>query len=261
MSNRQVGRDVYWRRRLLVLAALIGLVWGVLQIVDLVRGDDTSAAAESTDEPPTPASSAPTTPPTTAPPANQVPVAIETATTLCKPENVRLVPSVASGQEAGGPVRIDLMVTSLDGEACTFRPKADEMLAVVDTERAPIYDSSVCKAAFFNQAVAIPAGWGTVATIEWNGRGSGTGCGTSEGFAPAGTYTLKIGTYGGEPGEVKFTLDRRAPETPEPTTPAPSEPSATPTAKGSAKPTPKASAGPKPSATPKRPKPSATAGE
>jgi len=261
VSNRQVGRDVYWRRRLLVLAALIGLVWGVLQVVDLIRGDDTSAAAESTQKPTTAASSAPTTPATTAPPADQVPVAIETATTLCKPENVRLVPSVAAGQEAGGPVRIDLMVTSLDGEACTFRPKADEMLAVVDTERAPIYDSSVCKTAFFNQAVAIPAGWGTVATIEWNGRGSGTACGTSEGFAPAGTYTLKIGTYGGEPGQARFKLAQRAPETPEPTRPAPSDPSATPSAKASATPRPKTSATPTPSATPKRPRPSATPGE
>jgi len=258
VSNGRVGRDVYWRRRLLVLAALIGLVWGVLQVIDLVRGDDASTAAEPTAQPTSAATSAPTTPPTTAPPADQVPVAIETAATVCEPENVRIVPSVAAGQEAGAPVRIDLMVTALDGKACTFRPKADEMLAVVDTDRAPIYDSSVCRAAFFDQAIAIPEGWGTVTTIEWNGRGSGTACGPSEGFAPAGTYTLKIGTYGGEPGETTFKLAQRAPETPAPTTPAAS-PSASASAKPSGKPvaTPSASASPKPA--PKKPKPSATA--
>jgi len=237
VSTRQVGRDVYWRRRLLVLAVLIAIVWGVVQVVGLVRGDeekpDPAPAAAA------PTTAAPTTTPTTAPPADQVPVAIETSTTVCKPDNVRIVPSVASGQEAGAPVTIDLMITALDGEACTFRPSADELLAVVDTDRAPIYDSSVCRAAFFDQPVAVPAGWGTVTTVEWNGRGSGTACGTSEGFAPAGTYTLKIGTYGGEPGQVTFKLAQRAPETPAPTTaPTASAPVTRPTVKPSTVPTP-----------------------
>lgn len=234
MSNRPVGRDVYWRRRLLVLAIAIGLVWGVLQLIGLLRGDDTDEA----DTPPVtqPTTAAPTTTPPPAPPADQVPVAIETATTVCEPGNVRIVPSVPADQEAGAPVTIDLMVTALDGEACTFKPSADELLVVVDTQRAPIYDSSVCRAAFFDQSVAVPAGWGTIATVEWTGRGSGTGCSTSEGFAPAGTYTLKIGTYGGEPGETTFRLAPRAPETPAPTTAPSVSPSTTPSAPTSAAP-------------------------
>ncbi|GAA3535695.1 hypothetical protein [Aeromicrobium flavum] len=246
MSNRQVGRDVYWRRRLMLLAVVIALVWGVMQLVGVVRGDDTSEAGP---DGPTPTPSAATTAPPTTPPADQVAVAIETDAAVCKPENVRIVPSVPGGQLAGGPVDIDLMLTSLDGTACTFRPSATELLVVVDTQRAPIYDSSVCRAAFFDQAVAIPAGWSTVASVEWTGRGSGAGCSSSEGFAPPGTYDLKIGTYGGEPGETTFKLARRAPETPETTaTAAPrskSTPTSAPSKKRRAKPT--------------RPKPSASA--
>jgi len=234
VSNGQVGRDVYWRRRLVALAVLIAIVWGAIQLVDMIRGDDDTSRAEPS--PATPTSAAPTTPPTTAPPADQIPVAIETDAAACKPDNVRIVPSIPTGQEAGAPVSIDLMITALDGKACTFRPSSDELLAVVDTQRAPIYDSSVCRAAFFDQAVAVPAGWGTVTTVEWNGRGSGTGCGTSEGFAPAGTYTLKIGTYGGEPGEATFKLAARAPETPAPTTAPSAKPSSAPTSAPSAKP-------------------------
>lgn len=241
MSNRPVGRDVYWRRRLFVLAIAIALVWGVLQVVGMFRGSDASEA----DPPPAePTTAAPTTPATTAPPADQVPVAIETATTVCEPDNVRIVPSIPADQEAGAPISIDLMLTALDGEACTFKPSADELLVVVDTQRAPIYDSSVCRAAFFDQSVAVPAGWGTIATVEWTGRGSGTGCSTSEGFAPAGTYTLKIGTYGGEPGEATFKLLPRAPETPAPTTAPTARPSAAPTTQ--------------PSATPKKKRPTST---
>lgn len=212
-----VGRDVYWRRRLLLIAVLLAVVWGVMQIVGLVRGDEEQAEPPATT--PTPEV---TTTPTPEAPSDQVAVAIDTATTACKPENVRIVPSVPGGQYAGGPVKIDLMLTALDGSACTFQPSADELLVVVDTQRAPIYDSSVCRAAFFSQSVAIPAGWGTVASVEWTGRGSGQACSTSEGFAPGGTYTLKIGTYGGEPGETTFKLRQREPETPE--TPATSAP-------------------------------------
>ncbi|MTB88296.1 hypothetical protein H9L21_01795 [Aeromicrobium senzhongii] len=248
MSNPRVGRDVYWRRRLLVLAILIAIVWGVLQLIGLVRGDD-AGKAEATRPTPTP-TTAPTAPPTT-PPADQVAVAIETDEAVCEPENVRIVPSVPGGQFAGGPVAIDLMLTSLDGTACTFRPSTRELLVVVDTERAPIYDSSVCRAAFFDQSVSIPAGWSTVAPVEWTGRGSGAGCGSSEGFAPPGTYTLKIGTYGGEPGEVTFKLARRAPETPETKpTPAPAKkPGSEPTQKATSEPTQKPAPRPKPSST------------
>jgi hypothetical protein len=245
VSNRQVGRDVYWRRRLMLLAVLIAVVWGGVQLVGMVRGDD---ATETGSTRPGPTASAPTTAPSTTPPADQVAVAVETDAAACKPENVRIVPSVPGGQFAGGPIDLDLMLTSLDGKACTFRPSATELLVVVDTQRAPIYDSSVCRAAFFDQAVAIPAGWSTVAGVQWTGRGSGAGCGSSEGFAPPGTYTLKIGTYGGEPGEAKFKLARRAPETPATTaTPAPSSaPSPAPAKKPAA------------TATPAKPKPSAT---
>lgn len=236
MSNRKVGRDVYWRRRLLVLAVVIALAWGVMQAVGMISGGDDEKADPPT---PTPATEVTTTPPP-APPTDQVSVALDTSTAPCEPENVRIVPSVPRGQFAGGPVAIDLMLTTLDGAACTFQPDANELLVVVDTERAPIYDSSVCRAAFFAQSVAIPAQWGTVAGVEWTGRGSGAACGNGEGFAPAGTYTLKIGTYGGEPGEATFRLQRRVPETPAPTTaptktpasqPTPAKPKATSTAR------------------------------
>lgn len=198
-----------------MLAAIIAVAWGAIQLVDRLRGD----------EPPPPPVATPETTPTTpapTPPPDQISVALETSATPCEPANVRIVPSVAGGQFAGGPVRVDLMIATLDGQACTFAPTADQLLVVVEADRAPVYDSSVCRAAFFAEPVAVPEGWGTVAAVEWTGRGSGAACSPREGFAPAGGYTLKIGTYGGEPGETSFRLQRREPETPEtPATPTP----------------------------------------
>ncbi len=205
MSNRPVSRDIYWRRRLLVLAGLIALVWLGFQIAGLFGGDDKKPAAQSA--PTATASSAAA--PTTEPPADQLMVSLDLSDQACKPQNLRITPSVAAGQFSGSPVKVEFMVSSLDSEPCTFQPSADELLVVVDASRAPIYDSSVCRAAFFDQAVQVPAGWSVVTTATWSGRGSGKACRPSEGFAPPGSYTLKVGTYGGEPGEVKFKLDRR----------------------------------------------------
>lgn len=220
---RRVGRDVYWRRRLLLLAALIGLAWVVVKVVGLTSEDEPAPAAATTAT--ATAAPTPTATPTPTTPPDQVTVALQTATTACKPENLRIVPSVPGGQSSGGPVAVDLMITSLDARACTFDPDADDLLVVVDTDQAPIYDSSVCRAAFFDTPVAVPAGWGTVTRVQWSGKGSGKACADGEGFAPPGTYTFKIGTYGGEPGEVTFTLAE--PPAPAPT-PAPTPAAPTP---------------------------------
>lgn len=214
-----VGRDVYWRRRLLLLAAVIAVVWIALKVAGSFGGDDPAPTAA----PPSPT---PTTVATTAPPPDQVDVVLETSATPCAPDDVRIVPSVAAGAESGAPVPIDLMISTVDEKACTFEPTADELLVVIDAAKAPVYDSSVCRAAFFDQPVAVPAGWGTVTRVEWSGKGSGTGCSPSEGFAPPGTYTIQIGTYGGEPGQATFTLVERRPEP----APTPTAPKKTPTA-------------------------------
>lgn len=219
---------MYWRRRLLALAVLIAVAWVVVKVVGAF--DDAEPTTTSPTATPSSQSSATSAAPTTtAPPADQVTVALQTAATECDAENLRIVPSVPGGQRSGGPVDVDLLITTLDSTPCTFQPSNDDLLVVVDTSRAPIYDSSVCRAAFFDEAVAVPADWGTVARVQWTGRGSGTGCGSGEGYAPPGRYTLKIGTYGGEPGEVTFAL-AQAQAKAKPSTSVATKPSAKPTA-------------------------------
>ncbi|HPU13791.1 MAG TPA: hypothetical protein PLQ19_08360 [Aeromicrobium sp.] len=234
MSNRRVSKDVYWRRRLLVLAGLIALLWIGIQVVQMFGGAEKAPdkAAKST---PTTASA---TPSATEPAPDQVMVSLDTSTTPCKPENLRILPSVAPGQYAGGPIAMDLMIATLDSVPCTFEPTAAELLVVIDAKRAPIYDSSVCRTAFFTAPVQIAGGWAAVTPVEWSGKGSGKACGAGEGFAGPGTYTVKVGTYGGEPGAATFTIVRRPAETTTPTT-APTAtpaPTSTPATKQTPKP-------------------------
>lgn len=200
MSGRRVSREVYWRRRLLVLAGAIGLVWLAIQAIGLVRGDDRADPA------PTPTPTATVAPTPTEVTEGVVPVSLQTSADACDPTNLKITPWVHSGQLVGGPVNVVLLVSTLDGSACTYTPTSENLLAVVDAAKAPVYDSSVCKTAFIPEPVAVPAGWGTTVSVEWTGRGSGSACSAKEGFASPGSYTLKIGTFGGEPGESTFTL-------------------------------------------------------
>ena len=100
---------------------------------------------------------------------------------------------------------------------------------LISANKAPVWDSSVCKTALLPAPVAVTARWSTVAAATWTGRGSGTNCSAKEGFASPGTYVIKTATLGGEPGQDTFTLVNKP--KPKPTTTPP-----TPTKKPTAKP-------------------------
>jgi hypothetical protein len=217
---------VYWRRRLLVLAVFIALVWVVLQVVG--GGDDESGAAKPSATP-----SATTAPAATVKTKGIVQVALTTATKPCDPEKIRMTPSVRSGQHTKDPVDIGLLVSSSSKTACTLTPDDADLLAVISANGTPIWDSTVCKSSLLDEDVTISAGWSTLATVAWTGRGSGSKCSQDEGWANPGKYTLQIGTLGGEPGRTTFSLTARpepkASPKPEPskTTKSPSKPKTT----------------------------------
>jgi hypothetical protein len=237
VTQRRLPAEIYWRRRLLLLALLIALAWGVLQLTD--RGDDTkSAAADPTTTAPA-ATPTPTPTPsavaTTPEPQDDglVDVALTTADAPCDPEEIRVTPTVRSGQLTKGPVDIGLVVSSTATRACTLMPEDAEAIAVISANGTPIWDSTVCKSSLLTGPVKISPQWSTLTAIQWTGRGSGSRCTTNEGWATPGTYTIQIGTLGGEPGKTTFTLDPRpaAPKTPAATAPsaaAPADPAATP---------------------------------
>ncbi|MET0447562.1 MAG: hypothetical protein ABW004_04125 [Aeromicrobium sp.] len=251
MSQRRLPAEIYWRRRLLLLALVILLVWGVLQVTD--RGGDDAPAAAATSTTATPAVT-PTPAVATTPEAmvdGLVDVALTTAAKACDPERIRITPTVRGGQLTKGPIDIGLVVSSTATEACTLEPDDAEAIAVISANGTPIWDSTVCKSSLLTQPIAVSPEWATLATVQWTGRGSGSQCTSNEGWATPGKYTIQIGTLGGEPGKTSFTVARRpaAPRTTAPATPAPTKPAATtPTKPAATTPTKPAATKPTPTA-------------
>jgi hypothetical protein len=215
VSQRRLPAEVYWRRRLLALAALIALVWLVLRFVG---GDD------EPDPKPTAKATVTTPAPTVAAPVNGVvQVTLVSATRSCDPEKIRMTPTVEPGQFTKAPVKIGLVVSSTEKTACTLTPAGADMVAVISANKTAIWDSTVCKVALLDGPVSVSPQWASLVTATWSGRGSGAKCSTKEGYAAPGTYTVQVGTLGGEPGKTTFTLERKpAPTTPKPSTPTPS---------------------------------------
>lgn len=213
--------EIYWRRRLLALALVIGLIWLVLH---LVGGDDPAAQPKATATP-----TAPATPSTAAAVDGTVPVTLVSASRACDPEKVRMSPTVKPGQFAKGPVEIGLVVSSTEKTACTLTPADAELVAVISSNKTAIWDSTLCKVSLLDDPVSISPQWASLVTATWSGRGSGGNCSPKEGYASPGTYTVQAGTLGGEPGKATFTLERRPAPKPTKTTPTASKPTPKPT--------------------------------
>ncbi len=220
--RRRLPAEIYWRRRLLVLAAILLLVWGAVKLFD---GDDSPkprAAAEPT------VSSAPT--PTAA--VNPVTEAkLAAATKRCDPEKVRISPTVKDAQYSDEPVDMSFMLSTTQKESCIFDAKAADLLIVINANGSAIWDSSVCQEALFPEPVTIAAKWATAAHVTWSGRGSGSSCSKKESYGGPGSYLIRAATLGGEPGSDNFTLIRK----PKPKPKATPTPKASPTPEGEKK--------------------------
>jgi hypothetical protein len=230
VSQKRLPAEIYWRRRLLLLAALIALVWVVLRLVSGGGDEEPQAKATAT---PTPTATAKRT--VEAPVSGVVQVNLVSARRACDPEQIRMTPTVEPDQYVKGPVKIGLVVSSTEQTACTLTPSDAEMVAVISANKTAIWDSTVCKTSLLDDPVALSPQWASLVTATWSGRGSGAKCSAKEGYATPGTYAVQVGTLGGEPGKTTFTLDRRPVPRTTPTTKAtPTKP--TPSAKNTTKP-------------------------
>jgi hypothetical protein len=220
--------EVYWRRRLLALAAVIALVWLVLRFVGGGDEPDPKPTAKA----PVTTTAAPTT--VAAPVNGIVRVTLVSASRSCDPEKIRMTPTVQPGQFTKAPVKIGLVVSSTEKTACTLTPADADLVAVISANKTAIWDSTVCKVSLLDEPVSVSPQWASVVTATWSGRGSGGKCSSKEGYSSAGTYTVQVGTLGGEPGKATFTLERKPAPKPTKTTPTPTKP--TPSAKNTTKP-------------------------
>lgn len=226
MSQRRLPAEVYWRRRLLVLALVLLLAWFATRAFGSEAKPDKPAARST---------AIPTKAPTRVAPVNgEVTVNLATDAKLCDPEKVRVSPSVKSGQYAGDDVDVSMIVSTTQKDACVLDAKKADLLVVISANKKPVWDSSVCKSALLTESVAVSPRWSTVVATTWTGRGSGRDCSNKQGFASPGSYVIKSATLGGEPGQATFRLVNK----PKPKAkPKPTETTATPSEKPGDKPT------------------------
>ena len=208
-----------------VAFAVLVLVLLVLLVLRLVSGGGEPEAAPKptpSADPTTETTAEPTRGPTEGLPDGTVPVSLSAATGSCDPESVRISPTVPPDQTAGGPVRIDLAVSSSTAKPCTLEAAEADLVTVIARDGSPVYDSTSCRVSLLSTPITLNPQWVTVTSVAWNGRTSGATCSDAEALVPDGSYSLQLGTLGGEPGETTFTL------APAPPPPAPVEPPAPP---------------------------------
>lgn len=134
-------------------------------------------------------------------------VNVSTSAKKCDPQRVVVAPTVASGQTARDPVRVDLGVTTTQGSACTLALEASDVIAVIQHKSKPVWDAAVCRTALIDDPIVVSPGWITSVSIEWSGRYSGSACSDKDEYVEPGKYRLRIATLGGEPSETAFTLN------------------------------------------------------
>jgi hypothetical protein len=200
VSQRRLPAEIYWRRRLLLLAVLILIAWLSLQFWPGSGDDERPVSAPVSTATPSPT-------PKPAPTDGTTTVALSTGTSACDSESIRITPSVSDGQKTRGPVDIDFTISSTSKKPCTFTALSSDLLVVISAGKTAIWDSTVCKTALLDEPVKLAPGWSTVVPVEWSGRGSGPACSKKEGWATPGRYTVQVGTLGGEPGKAKFILE------------------------------------------------------
>lgn len=202
---------IYWRRRLLVLAAVFLLGWVVTTLVS-GRGDSESAQpapqpqpSATSDAPQASATSATPTPVPSPSLDSAAQVSVSSADEECDPSTVRIQPSVPRGQQAGEQLRVDFVVSTSAEKPCTLKAKERQTLVVVSSGDSTVWDSSVCSSTVIAAPVQVSPGWVTLARGA-AGNLSESACARGYGFRYAGTFQVRAALLGGEPSEATFRL-------------------------------------------------------
>jgi hypothetical protein len=204
---------VYWRRRLVVLGALLAVlgagVWGAVLLTGRsASGDTTTTAGSSTEAEPTPA-------------LEQVVPSLTAVRTPTPPEPVPVTPPpaadepapVAAAPEPGGPCTDDLLAvevrtpgTAAVGAKPVFElvvvntsavpcvrdlDKALQELILLDSAGARVWGSNDCFPESGADVRTLAPGEPVVFPVLWGGLTSTPGCAGERTPPPAGSYAVR----------------------------------------------------------------------
>ena len=133
-------------------------------------------------------------------------VLIAASVEKCDPEDIWLRPVVPNGQPGGNKLRIDIAVSTKGEKACTLQLRPSNIIAFVVKGEQQFWASEKCPTALIDEPVAVAPGWVTSKSVVWSCKPQLGG----------GKHTLKLATYGGEPGITNFILKEPIKPAPEP---------------------------------------------
>jgi hypothetical protein len=219
---------VYWVRRLLLLAVVLGLLWVVVAVIgggdDPARGDpqaadaSTDATEELTDE-----ATAQTAAETRREKrqarrdreaeqrelqrVQDVSQSLEAATAPCDLTLVQAVPQVTEPAYAGSEVMMRIGLRTGQATACSLAVSPDRLLVAVHSmEDVPVWSSTECPDSVPTREVVLRPHWTATLDLLWSGTRSARRCSADEGFALPGEYVLQVAAITGEPASFEFTL-------------------------------------------------------
>ncbi|MFZ5847968.1 MAG: hypothetical protein ACOYX5_11345 [Actinomycetota bacterium] len=224
---------VYWFRRLLVLAVVLGLVLGIRGLLGGGdEGKDQTPAAMPASAVSTPAES-PTAVATAdipradpqrprKPKRTKTPLPMPTGP--CQDSDVKVVPTLVQRAYAGGDVRLTLKLTTFQSPACNWEVSPDSVAVRLTSGSDRIWSSQECGKAIPTTQVVLRRRPATTVDVTWSGRRSDAQCSRNTLWAEPGYYHVAAAALGSEPESEQFQLFSPAPVTITPTpTPEPGE--------------------------------------
>jgi len=215
---------IYWRRRVVALVAVLGVVALVVVPVRLVTsGDDPadqggevalaggSASAEATAS--TPAATATTSPePEKKKQKKAATPALPEPQGSCAPEDVVIRPTVAEAV-AGRPVTVVLKLRTQLAEACTWELSRASFTWKLTSGSDEIWTSRECPRAVPSRELVVRRDTVATTQLTWGGRRSDADCSRLTDWALPGWYHVTVAALAGEPRSSQFELRAPTPAT------------------------------------------------
>lgn len=222
---------VYWTRRVLVLAVVCALVFGISRLLGggaetpsdpvarpasgLATGEATPRAAATSEARPQPAAKP-------AKKKTRTPLAMPTGP--CQDSDVKVVPTLVDPAYAGEDVRLTLRLSTYESPACNWEVSSDTVAVKLTSGSDRIWSSQDCPAAVTTEAVVLRNRKPVLVDVVWSGRRSDSDCSRSTLWAQPGYYHVAAAAMGSEPESRQFQLRSPAPITITPTpTPRPKD--------------------------------------
>lgn len=197
---------VYWRRRAVVLGALLVTLFLLVYSCSGAKPSDASntpGAGQLSSQPagsPSPTAAVSSTPlltPTigTPPPTDPFPGTSESpippaATGQCTDAEMSVVPvPEAATVRQGLPLKISLKIKNISNRTCTREVGATAQELYIQQGTTKMWSSDACDALTGSAVRTFPPGLEIEAYVPWNGRATSQGC-ANRPWAPIGTYQV-----------------------------------------------------------------------